>query len=311
MKKNILLSVVASVYNEEAVIKQFVDVTKQQLDNLNISYEIILVNDGSSDNSKNIINKTVKETKNIRAIHFSRNFGHESAMIAGIDHALGKAIICLDADLQHPPSIIGEMLEKFHQGYEIINMVCTKREDLGWFKKLTSKYFYVLLNKISTIKIQTNASDFFLISHRVATILRGNFREKNRFLRGFIQQVGFKKTTIEFTAPKRAGGQSKYSFYKLLIFSAQAIATSSQIPLRLSILVGVIFSLFSFIVGIYSVIMKLFGSPFSGYTTIVVLISFAFGIQFFILGIIGEYIGYIFTEHRKHPLYIIEEMSSS
>lgn len=309
MKKDILISVIASVYNEESAIVKFFEVTKQELDKLEITYEIIFVNDGSVDKSKELINKITAETEEASAIHFSRNFGHEAAMIAGIDYAKGEAIICLDADLQHPPFKIKEMLEKFKDGYDIVNMVCTKREDAGKLSRLASKYFYIFLNKISTIKIEANASDFFLISNRVAKILRKNYREKNRFLRGFIQQVGFKKTTIKFTAPKRISGESKYSLYKLLLFSIQAIATSSQMPLRVSVFMGVIFGIFSFIIGVYSLIMKVLGNPFSGYTTIVVLVSFAFSIQFFLLGIIGEYIGNIFTEHKKHPLYIIDETS--
>lgn len=174
-------SVVASVYNEELGIELFYKETSKILTSLSIKYELIFVNDGSKDNSLKILEKIAEEDKNVKIVSFSRNFGHEAAMIAGIDNSTGDAIICLDSDLQHPPSLFPEMLKKYQEGYEIINMTRTSRKDANFISKINSKLFYKFLNSISSIKIEENASDFFLISKNVANIIRTNFRERTNF----------------------------------------------------------------------------------------------------------------------------------
>jgi len=301
-------TIVASVYNEAPVLTSFLGQLTAQLNELGTEIEIIFVDDGSTDESKALLTGFAEQDNRIKVISFSRNFGHEAAMIAGIDHAAGDAIICMDTDLQHPPAEIPRMVEAFRSGHDVVNMKRLKREDAGFFRQSTSKLFYVGLNRISDIKIEPDASDFFLISRRVAEILRTNYRERTRFLRGIIQQVGFSKTALDYVAPSRVAGESKYSFWRLLIFSAGAIASVSQAPLRFSMLAASVFMLISFAVGVYSIIMKLLGNPFSGYTTLVVLMSFAFSVLFFILGIVGEYLGILFIESKRRPAYIIEEM---
>jgi len=274
---------------------------------LDIRCEIIFINDGSSDNSSKILQSIAQEDKRVKIINLSINFGHEAAMTAGLTYSTGDAVICMDADLQHPPSEINHMLKKFYNRYEIINMVRMKNLDVGFFRSITIKMFYVLLNMLSSIKFQPNASDFFLISRRVADILTKDFRERTRFLRGLIQIIGFDKTTLEYVAPKRIFGKSKYSLIKLFSNALIAIATFSNVPLRIGVFFGTLIGLLGVCVGIYSIVMKFSGYVIPGYTTTVVLISFMFAVQFFITGIIGEYIGFLFNESKKRPIYIVKD----
>ena len=296
-----LLSVVVSVYNEEVVLKSFYKETKQVLDNIEWDYELLFVNDGSMDRSLEILSTLANEDTHVKFISFSRNFGHESAMIAGIDYSSGDAIICMDADLQHPPECIPKILEKF----EIVNMVRTKNESAGWFKNLASSAFYKVINVLSDVKFESNASDFFAISQRVAGVLRVNYREKVRFLRGYVQNVGFARTTIQYEAGVRAAGESKYSIRKLFQFSVNTIVCFSNLPLKLGIYAGIMAALLGVAVMIYTLFTRR-GAP-SGYATIVILICFMFAILFVIVGIIGEYIAILFTELKDRPIYIIEE----
>jgi len=302
------LSLVVSVYNEGDTLGIFWEETEKCLNLLGISYEVVFVNDGSTDNSLDILANLSQKNDKVKVVNLSRNYGHEAAMLAGIDYSRGDAVVCLDADLQHPPSKLNEMIEKFNEGFEIINMTRRDNEDAGLFKKITSFIFYYILNLLSTAKFEPNASDFFLISRRVADIISNDFSERTRFLRGFIQIIGFRKTTIDFSASKRIAGSSKYSFSKLIILSLSAIVTFSNLPLRLSMMSGVIIAAVSLLVGIISIIVKLFGYVIPGYTTIVVLITFLFAFQLIILGIIGEYLGYIFNETKKRPIYLVENV---
>ena len=303
------ISIVVSVYNEEKVLTHFYKELMNSLKLIeNYNFEILFVNDGSIDNSKQILKELANNSKDIRVINFSKNFGHEAAMIAGIDKAIGDFIICMDSDLQHPPKIIQDILYKIEDGYEIINLVRISNKKEKLWKKLSSKAFYKLINMVSHIKFEPNASDFFMISNRVADIFRMNYREKIRFLRGYIQMVGFKRGTVEFHAQERYLGESKYSAISLIKFAMGVIFTFSNLPLRL----GLYTSFFSFFIGlsitISTIIMKFIGhySP-DGYTTIVVLISFFFSILFLIMGIIGEYLRMIFEESKERPIYIVED----
>ena len=307
MNKVNILSLVVSVYNEEEVLQTFWEETSKPLKGLELQYEIIFVNDGSTDGSKDTLFNLSQHDKNIKIINLSRNFGHEAAMVAGIDYSTGDAVLCMDADLQHPPSRLGEMVKKFSEGYEIINMVRKENKDAGIRRRVTSALFYCVLNFMSTARFEPNASDFFLISRRVANILKNNFSERTRFLRGFIQIIGFRKTTLEFVSPKRAGGATKYSLLKLFVYSVSAIATFSNVPLRIGMIFGTVIGLFSIGIGIYSIVVKMLGYVIPGYTTLAVLITFLLAVQFFILGIIGEYVGFLFNEIKKRPIYIVED----
>ena len=301
-------SIVASVYNEEAGIQLFYNALSEAMQSLKISYEIIFVNDGSRDNSLQFLQQFARTDKAVRVIDFSRNFGHEAAMLAGIDHAKGNAIICMDSDLQHPPALIAEMLQKHAEGSDVVNMVRTDRKDSSMLHKMRSKLFYKFMNGISSVKLAENASDFFLISRKVSSILRSDFRERTRFLRGIIQLVGFNKTTIAYVAPPRIAGESHYSFMKLLKLSFTAVSSFSNVPLRLGIFVGLLFIGVSVALIVYSIVMWLLGETIPGYTTLITFMSAFAGIQLFITGLIGQYMSYIFDEIKGRPIYIVNEI---
>lgn len=302
MKK---LSVVVSVYNEEAALEQFYLETSRVLEQIDWEYELLFINDGSRDNSLGILRDLSERDSRVEIVSFSRNFGHEAAMIAGIDYATGDGIICMDADLQHPPACIPEIIRKFEDGFEVISMVRTKNDSAGWFKNLASSAFYRLINVLSDVKFESNASDFFAISGRVGRVLRNNYREKVRFLRGYVQNVGFRKTTLEYEARARVAGQSKYSIRKLVTFSVNTILCFSNLPLKLGTFAGVFAALFGIFVLVYTLFTRN-GAP-SGYATIVVVMCFMFSLLFLVVGIIGEYIAILFSEMKDRPIYIVED----
>ncbi len=301
------ISIIVSVYNEEEVLFEFYRETIKVLLLIENPYEIIFVNDGSVDGSRGILFNIAKDDENVRVVHFSRNFGHEAAMIAGIDNASGDYLICMDADLQHPPTLLPEMVRKFESGYDIINMVRTVNKSAGIIKNITSSMFYKVINRLSDIHLVINASDFFGISKRVADVLRSNYREKTRFLRGYVQNVGFNTTNIEYEAGKRFAGKSKYSIKKLFRFSMNTIMTFSNLPLKLGIYAGGMAAFLAIIMMIYTIVSFIrVGTP-SGYATTICLICFMFSVLFFIVGIIGEYLGLILSEIKDRPIYIVEE----
>ena len=301
------ISIIVSVYNEEEVLFEFYRETIKVLLLIDNPYEIIFVNDGSTDGSRSTLFKLSRDDENVKVIHFSRNFGHEAAMIAGIDYASGDYIVCMDSDLQHPPTLLPEIIRKFDSGFDIINMVRIENKSAGILKNITSAGFYKVINKVSDMKLVSNASDFFGISKRVADILRNNYREKTRFLRGYVQNVGFNTTNIEYEARKRYAGESKYSIKKLFRFSMNTIMTFSNLPLKLGMYAGGMAAFLAIIMMIYTVVSFLrVGTP-SGYATIICLICFMFSVLFFIVGIIGEYLGLILAEQKDRPLSIVEE----
>ena len=303
------VSVVVSIYNEEESITKFYSVCSEELKALGRDYELIFVNDGSVDNSLELLNDIAYKDKNVSVIAFSRNFGHEAAMIAGIDYASGDCIICMDGDLQHPPKAIHDIVAKFDEGYEIVSMVRTERQDGGLFRKITSNAFYGVLNKLSGNKFIKNSSDFFAIDKKVANVLRRDYREKVRYLRGYVQSVGFKATTVEFTAAAREAGQSKYTFKKLLDFSTNTILSFSDIPLKAGIGFGAVVAVIGLIVMVCTYVDKyIFKNTPNGYPTIIVVLCFMFAAQFLLLGIIGEYISVLFKEIKDRPIYIVENI---
>ncbi len=308
MKK--LVSIVVSVYNEEQALARFYQETRRVLEELTWDYEMIFVNDGSTDSSMSVLHSIASENPKAKIVCFSRNFGHEAAMIAGLDYSQGDCIICMDADLQHPPEYIPKIIQKIEEGYQIINMVRTKNASAGWLKRITSAGFYKVINMLSDVKFENNASDFFGIDRQAAEVLKKDYREKVRFLRGFVQNIGFKKTTIEFEAGVRVAGESKYNIKKLFAFSMNTIMCFSNMPLRLGIYAGIFSAILGFVMMIYTIYSWLkVGTP-SGYATIVVLLCFMFAVLFLIVGIIGEYIAILFTELKNRPIYIVGETTN-
>ena len=299
-----MLTVVVSVYNEEAALPLCHERLTELLRESGRDYTLLFVNDGSRDRSAEILDRFAAEDTRVRVLHFSRNFGHEAAMIAGIDYAEG-AVICMDADLQHPPQCIPAILAKLDEGFDVISMVRTANRSAGIIKNITSSAFYGVMNALSGTRFEKNASDFFAVSARAAEVLRRDYRERVRFLRGYVQSLGFRSTALQYEAAERAAGQSKYSLAKLFRFSMNTIMSFSDLPLRLGIYAGIASGLLGLILLIYSIVMKVrIGAP-AGYTTIIVVICFMFAVLFLILGIMGQYIGVLFEEVKGRPIYIV------
>lgn len=301
------ISIVISVYNEEAALPEFYREAKNVFESLPWDYEMIFVNDGSQDASEAILFRLSETDSKVKVLSFSRNFGHEAAMIAGIDYSSGDAVVCMDADLQHPPECVAEMIEKFEEGYEVINMVRTRNRSAGLIKNITSAAFYKLINRISDVKLEENASDFFAVTANAAAVLKEHYREKVRFLRGYVQNIGFRKTSLEYEAGARVAGSSKYSLRKLFKFSINTILCFSDLPLKLGMYSGMAVGVFGLLVMFYTIYeWAVKGTP-NGYATIVVLLCVMFAMLFVIIGIIGEYIAILFTELKDRPIYIVRE----
>ena len=301
------ISAVVSVYNEEAALPLFYEACRKVLEDLEPEYEILFVNDGSRDRSPEILRELAAADPRVKMLSFSRNFGHEAAMIAGVDYASGDLVICMDADLQHPVTCIPQILECAREGYDVINMVRRSNHDAGPVKNVTSAAFYRLINLLSDTHMENGASDFFALSRRAADVIRRDYRERNRFIRGFIQNIGFRKTVLEYDAADRVAGRSKYSIRKLFRFSLNIIVGFSELPLKLGLYVGV----FTGILSLIQLIRFLAGwaaagapDPFRGLLLALLLL---FTVLFLLLGIQGEYLASLSAEVRGRPIYIVEE----
>ncbi len=325
MKK---VSIVLSCFNEEKCIKLFFEKMVLSLPS-NFNYEIIYIDDGSTDNTINEIidiknqlelnngrfeiNKKIDEKNienylniNIKLIKFTKNFGHEAAMLCGVDFANGDYIIFMDGDGQHPTDCINEIINSFEMGKDIILMSRVKNKGTGFIKNIFSNVFYFLVNKISDSSFEKNASDYFAINKKVLYFLRDNYREKVRFLRGIIQNIGYKKEVLKYTADKRINGKSKYSIKKLINYALTSIFSYTDAPLQIGLLFGFLSGFMGIILTIYTLITRK-GAP-SGYATIIIFLCFMFAMLFFVIGIIGEYLSIIFKEIKDRPNYIIEDI---
>ncbi len=305
MKK---VSLIVSVYNEEKGLRDFYRVTKEVLSGIpGYEFQMLFVNDGSTDKSGEILSELRSaDPDTVKVIEFSRNFGHEAAMCAGLDYADGDFLIFMDADLQHPPKCIPQILSAFENGAEVISMVRTENKDAGLIKNVTSGLFYGLINKLSTAHMEPGASDFFAMAKAPAEVLRHNFREKIRFLRGYVQNIGFNKVNISYEAAPRVAGESHYSIAKLWRLCINTIVCFSDVPLKAGIFAGLLSGLFGIILIIYTLATRQ-GAP-GGYATIVIVLCFMFAVLFVLLGIIGQYIAVIYTELKDRPIYIIKDI---
>lgn len=304
------LSIVIPTFNEEGNIeilhsKLIETLTPLELDEL----EFIFVDDGSQDRSLEIVKKLSIDDPRVKYISFSRNFGHQPALKAGLDHAQFAGVVSLDADLQHPVELIPEMIEKWKNGAEV---VYTKRKDvsLPWFKRTTSKLFYRIINTLSQIKLEDGVADFRLLDQKVIHALRA-YKESNLFIRGLIPALGFKQESIDYTPHKRFAGETKYSFSKMIRFALTGITSLSAKPLYFSIYFGVFFAMLAFIYGLYAIYIFAFGhEAIPGWTSIIASILLIGGIQLIMIGIIGIYLGKVFAQSKGRPNYIIAEKNT-
>ncbi len=302
MKK--LVSVVISVYNEEKnILPLYLELIKNLEKCPQVDYELIFVNDGSSDQSIGVLCNLVSKDKKVRVVNFARNFGHEIAMTAGLDHSRGDAVIFMDGDLQHPPHIIPQMIKKWLSGYDVVLTKIITNEDKSALRTFVTKIFYRLINSISDVKIPENTPDFRLISGEYVKTIK-NMRENSRMFRGMLNWLGiFNAAQIDFVAPKRIAGRSNYNLVKSMKLAIDSIIQFSIKPLRISIYFSIICAAISLMFGVTTIYEHYVAHQPSGYATIICLISFLASIQFVLIGILGEYIGRIHIESRDRPLY--------
>ncbi len=298
------LSIVIPAYNEEKNILPLYQKICRVLNNL--EFECIFVDDGSSDNTFNEIKKISKKDKRIKGISFSRNFGHQTALLAGLKESENEIVISMDADGQHPPEIIPKLTEEYKKGFDIVNTRRISTADAGFFKRLSSKWYYLLLNALTDVKIEKNSSDFRLMSRKAVDAFL-QIDEKDRFTRGLIKWIGFKQSIIEFEAPKRMHGKSKYTLRKMLRFAFDGITSFSSKPLKFSMITGILSILAGFIYSIYILIMYFSGNTTPGWASMMLVILILGGFQLLSIGIIGEYISRIFNEAKNRPHYFIKE----
>ncbi len=302
-----LYSVVIPLYNEEEVVLECVRRVSGVLEEIDGDYEVIFVNDGSHDKTMELVQGECSKNKKLKVLSFSRNFGHQIAITAGMDHAQGDAVIVMDADLQDPPEVIKDLIAKYKEGYDVVYAVRSKRKGETFFKKLTSKVFYRFLRYMCNIDIPVDTGDFRLISRKVCNVMK-NLTERNRYVRGLVSWVGFKQAAVEYVREERFAGETKYPLRKMLKLSMDGITSFSTKPLTMSKNLGFLTAAAGFIYMIVVVLQKfVFGKTVQGWASLAVLILLLGGIQLIMLGFIGEYIARIFDESKNRPLYIIEE----
>lgn len=304
---NFLLSIIIPVYNEEKnilpLLQRLTPVVKKY------SYEIIFINDGSTDKTEKIVKNEAEKNKNIKLISFQRNFGHQIALTCGYQYAQGDVTISIDADLQDPPEIIHKMIEKWQKGAKIVYAKRKEREGEGFFKKITANFFYRLINLLSDVPIPSDVGDFRLLDRQAVNFLN-ELPERSRFLRGLVAWPGYPSAIIEFKREKRNAGQTHYSLSKMLNFALEGIISFSIKPLRLAAYLGFSTALFGFFGIIYALYRRLFLPHeywVTGWTALFVAIIFLGGIQLITIGIIGEYIGKIYQQLQNRPFFIIKE----
>lgn len=303
-----MISIIVPVYNEESVVAEFYKRAVLAMESISESaFEIIFVNDGSEDNTSDIIKKLHKKDNRIKLVSFSRNFGHQIAITAGLRYSKGDAVVIIDVDLQDPPELIPKMLEKWKDGYEIVYAVREKREGETLFKRITAYMFYRLLRLITKEDLKSDSGDFRLLGRKAVNVFN-QLNEKNRYVRGLIHWIGFKQCQITYQRKERFSGHTKYTFRKMLKFALDGITSFSHLPLRLASYFGLFVSFVCFLYLIHVVALKLLtNAPIGGWTSLITVILFIGGIQLVTIGIMGEYIGRVFDETKNRPLYIVDE----
>lgn len=300
-------SIILPVYNEEELIQNTYTRLKTVMESIKGDYELIFINDGSTDNSSEVVKQICKNDSHVKLLDFSRNFGHQVAISAGIDHAEGDAAVILDADLQDPPEVIPHMIKKWEEGYEVIYGKRIKREGETAFKKVTAHIYYRLLKYITNFNIPVDSGDFRLIDKKVYGVIK-SFHEKSRYIRGLISWIGFKQTYVEYVRGERTAGVSKFPLKKMLKFAIDGITSFSIRPLRLAMYLGFANSGLAFLYIFYALYQRFFNSrTVIGWTSLIAANAFFNGIILIILGIMGEYVGRIYEETKNRPLYILKD----
>ena len=305
-----LISVVCPVFREEETIGEFHRRMAAALERVEpaISFEIVFVNDGSDDGSPRVLREICAEDRRCRLVDLSRNFGHQLAITSGMDHARGDAVVVIDTDLQDPPEVITDLVQRWREGYDVVYGVRERREGEGAFKLLTAKVFYRMLDKLSDTPLPVDAGDFRLLDRRVIEVLR-EMREENRYIRGMVSWVGFDQVGVTYRRDARYAGTSKYNLRKMLRFAVDGVTSFSERPLRLAFGLGVLVTIASVLLALWIIIAKLVdpSQSTSGYASLMVGILFFGGVQLLSLGLLGEYVGRIYRESKQRPLYVVRE----
>ncbi|WP_462411646.1 glycosyltransferase [Neobacillus sp. Marseille-QA0830] len=308
MSQSIQYSIVIPVYNEEEVIHETYHRLSEVMRSTGEAYELLFVNDGSRDRTAEIIKEYSEKDPSVVLLDFSRNFGHQIAITAGMEYSLGRAVVVIDADLQDPPELILEMIKKWKQGYDVVYAKRTKRKGETVFKKQTAKLFYRFLHSMTEIDIPLDTGDFRLLDRKVCDQMN-NLKERNRFVRGLVSWVGFKQTAIEYERDERLAGESKYPLKKMLKLSMDGITSFSYKPLKLAGIAGAALSVIGFFYLLVVLYLKIFtNATITGWSSLIVIQLLFSGIILFMLGMIGEYIGRIYDESKHRPLYIVREV---
>jgi polyisoprenyl-phosphate glycosyltransferase len=306
MSEHPVLTVVAPIYNEEGNIELLYERISKVLNGTGETWELILVNDGSRDQSPSMMDAIAEKDPRVKCVHFARNFGHQTAVTAGIDHSSGDATILIDADLQDPPEIIPEMMERWRAGYQVVYAVREKRVGESWFKLFTAKMFYRVIYRITDVDIPVDTGDFRLMDRSVVEVLK-QMREHNRFIRGMTSWVGFKQTGVLYVRDARHSGETKYPFRKMIRFAMDAITSFSYFPLQIMIYVAAVLGIISIIaIPVVAILRLVYGADFFGgqaTTIIVVLLMSAF--QLFFMFFLGQYLARVYDETRNRPLYVV------
>ncbi|AOQ25329.1 putative glycosyltransferase [Moorella thermoacetica] len=305
MKSKVRYTIIIPVYNEEDVIRETYRRLTLVMQSLCEPYELLFVNDGSEDRTAEIIEVLAETDDSVRLLNFSRNFGHQIAITAGMDYARGDAIVIIDADLQDPPELIPRMIEKWQEGYEVVYARRVQRKGETLFKKWTASLFYRTLRMMTEVDIPLDTGDFRLIDRKVCDVMHG-IREKSRFIRGLISWIGFRQAAIEYIREERFAGKTKYPLKKMLRLAIDGITSFSHKPLKLATYLGLALSLPSFAYLVFSLGLKIFtAGTISGGRWLITLLLLLNGVNFILLGILGEYIGRIYDETKDRPLYIL------
>ena len=299
------VAIVVPVYNEEDNLQEFYKRITAVMEPLPYEFKLVFVNDGSSDNSAQLLAELAKKDNRVEAYLLSRNYGHQLAITCGLDNAQGDAVITMDGDLQHPPELIPEMLKLWEQGNEIVQTHRMATEDAGFIKNITSAGYYKFINAMSTVEITPGGSDFRLMD-RIAVEALKQYRERARFIRGLVKTLGFKTATLDFVAPARFAGVSKFSMRKMLHFALDGITAFSNLPLRWAFYAGLLMGMFSLLLLLHVLYVKyIIMDAIPGWATMVACVLLLGGLQLIGIGILGEYIGRIFEEVKGRPLYLV------
>lgn len=300
-------SVIVPIFNEEQVLPELYRRLTTVMQSISSQYCLLFINDGSSDNSLEILKELHAKDSHVHIINFSRNFGHQAALSAGYDHATGDFVVAIDADLQDPPEVIPLMVEQWRNGYEVVYGIRTHRMGEGAFKLWTARLFYRVLSRLTNVSIPHDVGDFRLLDKRAVNAFQ-RIREKNRYIRGLVSWLGFRQTGVPFTREPRFAGETKYPLRRMLKFALDGITTFSTVPLQLSSYLGLFVSCLCLLYLPYAFWLKFFTDrPVLGWTSLVVAVLFLGGVQLITLGVIGEYIGRIYEEVKQRPLYIVSD----